>query len=84
MYDQCGAAIAEEGEGDARSGQKSGDNADVEEYLNGEQGNDTHHHQGAKPVTGVERDPVAAEDEQGESSDYKCVLCEQLKKKPNP
>ena len=25
-----------------------------------------------------------AEDEQGESSDYKCVLCEQLKNKPNP
>ena len=25
-----------------------------------------------------------AEDEQGESSDYKCALCEQLKKKPNP
>ena len=24
------------------------------------------------------------EDEQGESSDYKCALCEQLKNKPNP
>ena len=25
-----------------------------------------------------------AEEEQGESSDYKCVLCEQVKEKPNP
>ena len=25
-----------------------------------------------------------AEDEQGESSDYKYALCEQLKNKPNP
>lgn len=25
-----------------------------------------------------------AEEEQGESSDYKCVLCEQVKDKPNP
>lgn len=24
------------------------------------------------------------EEEQGESSDYKCVLCEQVKDKPNP
>lgn len=27
---------------------------------------------------------LEAEEEQEESSDYKCALCEQLKNKPNP
>ncbi|KAB0353193.1 hypothetical protein FD755_024092 [Muntiacus reevesi] len=37
----------------------------------------------ALSVTAPKEAP-SAEEEQGESSDYKCVLCEQVKDKPNP
>ena len=32
----------------------------------------------------VPNEDPEAEEEQGESSDYKCALCEQLKNRPNP
>ena len=38
----------------------------------------------AAPSVTAPNEASEAEEEQGESSDYKCVLCEQVKEKPNP
>ena len=65
LAQQCRAAIAEEGQGNAGSRHQARDHGDVQEGLEPGEGHEAHHQQGTEPVPGVEGNPEAPEDQQG-------------------
>ena len=66
LAQQSRAAIAEEGQGNAGGGHQARDHGDVQKGLEPGEGHEAHHQQGAEPVPGVEGDPEAPENQQGE------------------
>ena len=63
---QGGAAVAEKRQRDTGGGEQSRHHADVQKHLHRQLRGKAHHQQRAEPVTGVEGDPVAPEDQRRE------------------
>ena len=66
LAQQGRAAVAEEGEGNTGGGHQARDHRNVQKGLQTGEGHEAYHQQSAEPVPGVEGDPEAPEDQQGE------------------
>ena len=70
LDDEGRAAVAEERQRDARHREEVRHHGHVGEDLEGKERRDAHDDQGAETVSGVQRQPVAPDDEQGKQQQH--------------